>query len=202
MRDPVVDALRRGPARPGSPADALLASAAMAAESGAADVAYAEIDSPLGTLLIASTRRGLVAVSFASGGPDPVLDDLAVRLSPRIVRAPSRLDAAHRELDEYFGGRRRDFDLTLDWSLAGPFQRRILRRTAEIPYGATSTYSEIAARAGSPRGARAAGNALGANPLPIVVPCHRVLPRGGGIGGYTGGAHIKEALLRLESAGA
>lgn len=202
MTDPLLDALRRGPAPGAQMARTLGDAASRAADTGAADVTYAEIDSVLGVLLVAATHRGLVTVAFTSGGVDPILEDLAARLSPRIVRAPSRLDAARREIDEYLAGRRRRFDLPLDWSLVGPFQRRVLRRTAEIPYGATSTYAEIASRAGSPRGARAAGNALGANPLPILIPCHRVLPRGGRVGGYAGGTHVKEALLRLEAAGA
>jgi methylated-DNA-[protein]-cysteine S-methyltransferase len=202
MTDPLLAALRRGPTPAKQVSLALGNAAVRAADTGAADVAYAEIDSALGLLVVAATHRGLVTVAFARSGTDPVLEHLAARLSPRIVRAPSRLDIARREIDEYLAGRRRRFDLPLDWSLAGPFQRRVLRRTAEIPYGATSTYGEIASRAGSPRGARAAGNALGANPLPIVIPCHRVLPRGGTLGGYTGGTHLKEALLTLEAAGA
>jgi methylated-DNA-[protein]-cysteine S-methyltransferase len=129
-----------------------------------------------------------------------VLDDLARRVSPRVVRAPRRLDDARRELDDYFAGRRLGFDLPIDWSLTRGFAGEVLRQTARIPFGGTSTYAEVAARAGSPRAVRAAGNALGANPIPVVVPCHRVLRTGGALGGYTGGVERKQFLLRLEGA--
>jgi methylated-DNA-[protein]-cysteine S-methyltransferase len=174
--------------------------AARAAAEGVADVAYATVDSPLGPLLAAATPRGLACLSYTDfgGGADAVLDHLAARLSPRIVEAPARLDAARRELDEYFAGRRQAFDLPIDWSLTGGFTRRVLRATARVPFGATSTYKAIAAAAGSPTAFRATGNALGANPIPIVVPCHRVLATGGGLGGYTGGVRRKELLLRVE----
>src|SRR6202030_2734156 len=109
------------------------------------------------------------------------------RLSPRITQASAPFEQARRELDEYFEGRRREFALPLDWSLVGPCGRRVLRYTAAIPYGGVSSYGQAAAAAGSPRGSRAAGNALGANPIPIVVPCHRVLRSGGALGGYGGG---------------
>jgi methylated-DNA-[protein]-cysteine S-methyltransferase len=127
-----------------------------------------------------------------------VLEELSRRLSPRVLAAPRRLDATRRELDEYFSGTRNQFGLTLDWSLTQGFGRRVLEATARIPYGAVSTYKQVATDAGSPRGSRAAGNALGANPLPIVVPCHRVLHSGGGLGGYTGGLERKRALLAVE----
>lgn len=191
--------LRRGPGREDAVEEALARAAARAADTGAADISYVEADSSVGPLVLAATERGLVTVAFARSGAQDVLDDLAARLSPRIVRVPSRLDRARREIEEYLAGRRRVFDLALDWALVTPFQGRVLRCTAAIPYGGTATYAEIAARAGSPRGARAAGNALGANPLPIVVPCHRVLPRAGGPGGYAGGTPIKDILLRLET---
>ncbi len=119
-------------------------------------------------------------------------------MSPRILESPARLDPVRRELEEYFEGRRRRFQVPVNWSLTRGYGREVLRRTAEIPYGGASTYAEIAYLAGSPRGWRAAGNALGANPMPIVVPCHRVLASGGGIGGYTGGLHRKRFLLALE----
>ncbi len=128
-----------------------------------------------------------------------MLERLAGRLSPRILEAPAGgFDDLRRELDEYFERRRETFDIPLDWTLTTPFARRVLEATARIPFGATRTYAEIAAAAGSPKGARAAGNALGSNPVPIVVPCHRVLRGGGLLGGYTGGLHRKELLLRTE----
>jgi methylated-DNA-[protein]-cysteine S-methyltransferase len=179
---------------------AAAAAAARFAATAPADVTYAVLDSPVGTLVAAATPRGLARLAYEDedGGVDRVLDAIAARLSPRVLEAPARLDAVRRELDEYFAGRRRAFELPIDWSLAGPFGRRVLQATAAIPFGATSTYAEVAAHAGSPKGSRAAGNALGANPVPIVVPCHRVLRSGGGLGGYTGGLHRKEALLRIE----
>jgi methylated-DNA-[protein]-cysteine S-methyltransferase len=168
------------------------------AADGLADVSYAPVDSPFGTLHAATTRRGLVRLAFPEESVDAFLERLARRLSPRIVASPGSLDPVRRELDEYFAGRRRDFDLELDWSLITPFARRVLRMTAAIPYGGHLSYGEVAAEAGSPRGARAAGNALGANPIPIVIPCHRVLHSGGGIGGYGGGLDRKRYLLELE----
>jgi methylated-DNA-[protein]-cysteine S-methyltransferase len=167
-----------------------------AAAEGLLDVAYATVDSPLGQLLVAATPRGLVRLSYGAEGE--VLEDLADRLSPRILEAPSRLDEVRRELDEYFDGRRSEFDLPIDWSLTRGFTGKVLRATARIDFGKTSTYAEVAGRAGSPRAVRAAGNALGANPIPVVVPCHRVLRTGGALGGYTGGVERKEFLLRLE----
>ena len=182
------------------PADAAAATARFAA-TAPADVTYALVDSPVGTLVAATTERGLACLSYADheGGVDAVLDRLAARLSPRVLEAPARLDAVRRELDEYFERRRTTFDLPVDFSLSSAFGRRVLQATAAIPFGEVSTYARVAAQAGSPKATRAAGNALGANPVPIVVPCHRVLHTGGkGIGNYTGGVHRKEALLRLE----
>jgi methylated-DNA-[protein]-cysteine S-methyltransferase len=173
-----------------------LASAAQVA--GLLDVAYAEVDSPVGPLVAAATTRGLVRLAYADDGADSVLSDLARRISPRLLEAPARLDGIRRELDEYFAGRRREFEVPLDLSLVRGFGRRVLERTAEVPFGEVSTYAQIASRAGSPRGSRAAGNALGANPIPIVVPCHRVLRSGGGLGGYTGGLDRKRLLLGVE----
>jgi len=173
---------------------------AVAADAdGLLDVAYARCDSPLGELLLAATPRGLVKVGFASEAAG-ALDQLADRLSPRVLFSPARLDPVRRELDEYFAGRRHEFDLDLDWRLSSGFRRRVLRATARIPYGETSTYTRMASAAGSPRAHRAAGTALGANPLPIVVPCHRVLRSGGALGGYTGGLEKKQSLLELEGA--
>jgi methylated-DNA-[protein]-cysteine S-methyltransferase len=170
------------------------------AADGLADVSYAPVDSPFGTLHAATTKRGLVRLAFPEESVDAFLERLALGLSPRIVASSGSLDPVRRELDEYFAGRRRDFDLELDWSLITPFGRRVLRMTAAIPYGGHLSYGEVAAEAGSPRGARAAGNALGANPIPIVIPCHRVLHSGGGIGGYGGGLDRKRFLLELEGA--
>jgi methylated-DNA-[protein]-cysteine S-methyltransferase len=172
-----------------------------AAAEGLVDVAYARVGSPFGDLLVAGTGRGLVRVAFLPGyGEDEVLAELADALSPRVLEAPARLDEVRRELDQYFAGRRHDFDVDLDWRLSRGFSRRVLRSTARIPYGQTSTYARLAARAGSPRAFRAAGNALHRNPIPIVVPCHRVLRSGGHLGGYGGGLEMKESLLRLEGA--
>ncbi|HKH79714.1 MAG TPA: methylated-DNA--[protein]-cysteine S-methyltransferase [Solirubrobacteraceae bacterium] len=173
---------------------------ARAAAEGLADVSYATADSPFGTLLVAATRRGLVKLAFPEEDVDSVLERLALRISPRVVQATTPLDRVRRELDEYFAGRRRTFELKLDWTLTGPFARRVLAVTAEIPYGGVLSYAEVAADAGSPRGSRAAGNALGSNPIPIVVPCHRVLRSGGALGGYGGGLERKRWLLELEGA--
>ena len=172
-----------------------------AANEGLLDVAYTTLDSPVGPVLVAATQRGLIRISFCSHyDPDAVLVELCERVSPRVIEAPSYFDAVRRELDEYFEGRRTRFGLPLDWSLTGGFGRRVLKHTARIPYGKVSTYKEMAHAAGSPRAARAAGNALGSNPIPIVVPCHRVLHSGGGLGGYGGGLDNKLLLLKLEGA--
>jgi methylated-DNA-[protein]-cysteine S-methyltransferase len=181
------------------PADAAAAAARFAA-TAPADVHYALVDSPVGTLVAAATPRGLATLSYEDfhGGVDAVLDSLATKLSPRMLEAPARLDDVRRELDEYFEGRRRDFDLRIDWSLASEFTRRILKATATIPFGQTSTYGKVAAQAGNPKASRAAGRALGSNPIPIVVPCHRVVGTNGQLTGYTGGLHRKIALLQME----
>jgi methylated-DNA-[protein]-cysteine S-methyltransferase len=181
------------------PADAAAAAARFAA-TAPADVHYALVDSPVGTLVAAATPRGLAALSYEdhSGGADAVLDWLSAKLSPRMLEAPARLDDVRRELDEYFEGRRRDFDLPIDWTLTSPFGRRILEATAAIPFGRVGTYGEMAAKAGNPKASRAAGRALGANPIPIVVPCHRVIGASGRLTGYTGGLDRKVALLELE----
>lgn len=182
-------------------ADAAQRFAERAAHEGLLDVAYAGYESPLGRGLVAGTERGIVGVALPNRSTEDFLAELAAGISPRVLEAPRRLDRVRRELEEYFAGRRHDFDLPLDWRLARPgFYRRVLRATARIPFGATSTYGEIAARAGNPRAYRAAGSALGHNPIPIVVPCHRVLRAGGQIGEYGGGPQMKEFLLRLEGA--
>jgi methylated-DNA-[protein]-cysteine S-methyltransferase len=181
------------------PAEAAAAARRFAA-SAPADVHYALVDSPIGTLVAAATPRGLATLSYEDfdGGVDAVLDSLASKLSPRMLEAPARLDDVRRELDEYFAGRRRDFDLPIDWALASAFSRRVLAATAEIPFGQVSTYGAVAAQAGNAKASRAAGRALGANPIPIVVPCHRVIGAGGRLTGYTGGLHRKVALLEIE----
>jgi methylated-DNA-[protein]-cysteine S-methyltransferase len=211
----IEDALRRGahaPAGAGAAgaqrtramqhaaAQAARAVSVRAAAEGLADVSYASADSPFGALLVAKTKRGLVRLAFPEEDIDSMLERLAQRISPRIVEAPAALDTVRRELDEYFSGSRRGFELALDWTLVGPFGRRVLRATSEIPYGGVLSYAEVAADAGSPRGSRAAGSALGANPIPIVVPCHRVLRSGGALGGYGGGLERKRWLLELEGA--
>ena len=174
-----------------------------AARAGLLDVAYIVEDFPVGRLLLAVTPAGLVRVAYVDAGEDEssVLERLAERVSPRILTAPRKLDEPRRELEEYFAGGRRDFEVPIDWRLVSGFGRRILEATAAIPFGSVSTYTAVATEAGSPRGARAAGNALGANPLPIVVPCHRVLHADGGLGGYTGGLDRKRMLLAVEGRG-
>lgn len=185
------------PAEP--PAAAAEELADRAAVEDLLDVAYATTDSPLGPLIVAATPRGLVRVAYAdSTSRDQVLELLAARVSPRVLEAPARLDEPRRELDQYFEGRRTKFELPIDWSHLRGFTQKVLRETARIDFGELRTYADVAAGAGSPRAVRAAGNALGANPMPIVVPCHRVVRTGGGIGGYTGGLERKEFLLRLE----
>jgi methylated-DNA-[protein]-cysteine S-methyltransferase len=171
-----------------------------AAREGLADIVYAPVDSPFGTLLAASTKKGLVRLAFPEEPIDSVLESISLRLSPRIVSAPAALEDVRRELEEYFGGRRRQFATPLDWSLIGPFGRRVLRATAAIPYGGYLSYGEVAAEAGSPRAHRAAGTALGANPIPVVIPCHRVVRSGGVLGNYGGGPERKRWLLELEGA--
>ena len=169
-----------------------------AVDDGLADVAYAPVDSPVGELMAAVTRRGLVRLAYEDGRGDAVLSDLAARVSPRVIEAPARLDDVRRQLDEYFAGRRHAFDLGLDWTLAHGFTRRVLESTARIPFGELGTYRSVATGAGNAAAVRAAGNALGANPMPIVVPCHRIVRTGGALGGYTGGVQRKEFLLTLE----
>jgi methylated-DNA-[protein]-cysteine S-methyltransferase len=174
--------------------------AAAAADQGVLDVAYRTIGSPVGTLLLAATRRGLVRVAFASEGHDAVLQRLADRLSPRVLESPGQLDDVARELDEYFAGRRRSFDVPLDLALSHGFRREVLDHLPEIAYGRTETYTQVAAAVGNPRAVRAVGSACATNPLPVVVPCHRVLRSDGSLGGYLGGLDAKRALLALESA--
>lgn len=173
----------------------------LAAEAeGLLDVAYTTVDSPVGTLLLAATPKGLVRVAYGIEDHDRVLDTLAQRLSPRVLRAPKRLDSAARELDEYFGGRRQVFDLPLDLSLSSGFRQLVQRHLPEIGYGQTRTYRQVAELVGNPRAVRAVGTACATNPLPLVVPCHRVVRADGAPGGYVGGTAAKAALLSLEAA--
>jgi methylated-DNA-[protein]-cysteine S-methyltransferase len=166
--------------------------------SGLLDVAWATLDTPLGPIAVFVTPRGVVRVAYDRENFGEVADEVAAHVSPRVLLAPRRTDLVRRELDEYFGERRRSFDLPIDWTLVRGFNQGVLRATADIPFGETASYGEVAAAAGSPRAARAAGNALAGNPIPIVVPCHRVIHAGGGIGGYTGGLENKRFLLHLE----
>ena len=167
---------------------------------GLLDIAYTTIDSPVGTLLLAATPRGLVRVAYEIEDHDRVLDTLARRLSPRVLRAPKRLDPAARELGEYFGRQRRVFDVPLDLSLSRGFRQLVQRHLPEIGYGQTRTYKQVAELVGNPKAFRAVGTACATNPLPVVVPCHRVLPASGTPGGYVGGPDAKKALLSLEAA--
>lgn len=193
--------LARGPTAAGFDADRMAAGMqARAASEGLLDVAYASLDSPLGELLVAVTPRGLVRLAYLDEAPEEVLEELSERVSPRVLRAPERTDGVRRELEDYFAGSLHDFATPVDWSLVRGFAVDVLRATARVPFGKLTTYRDVADAAGSPRAARAAGNALGSNPIPIVVPCHRVVHAGGGLGGYTGGLDRKRFLLSLEGA--
>jgi methylated-DNA-[protein]-cysteine S-methyltransferase len=174
--------------------------AAAAQRDGVLDIAYRVVDSPVGPLLIAATEVGLLRVAYASEGHDAVLQRLADKVSPRILLAPDRLDTAARELDEYFAGVRREFDVPLDWRLSAGFRAAVLRHLPEIGYGRTASYAAVAELAGNPRAVRAVGTACATNPLPVVVPCHRVVRSDGAMGGYLGGPQAKRLLLDLEAA--
>jgi methylated-DNA-[protein]-cysteine S-methyltransferase len=175
--------------------------AAAAEREGLVDIAVERHDSPLGPLTLAATDNGLVRLGFSTEDEDEIFDELAAKVSPRVMRAPrGALGDARRQLDEYFDGRRREFDVDLDWRLVGGFRRGVLEATASIPYGDTGTYRSVAVAAGSPAAVRAAGTALAKNPIPIFVPCHRVLRSDGQIGNYRGGADAKARLLALEDA--
>jgi len=175
--------------------------AAKASDEGLLDVAYTTMDTPIGTVVVAATKKGLVRLVLPGESLDDVLMELAESVSPRVMAYPRRLDEARRELDQYFEGRRKRFELPRDWRLSHPgFYRRVLRATAKVPFGEVITYTDAAERAGSPRAFRAAGSALGSNPIPIVVPCHRVVRAGGDIGNYGGGPEMKRFLLELEHA--
>lgn len=175
--------------------------AVRASEEGLLDVAYATVDTPIGTAIVVGTRKGVVRIGLPGSRLDDVLGEVAEFVSPRVMSYPQRLDEARRELEQYFEGRRQRFELPLDWSLSPTgFYRRVLRATAKVPFGEMITYGEAAERAGNPRAFRAAGTAVGSNPLPIVVPCHRVVRAGGDIGNYGGGPEMKRYLLELEHA--
>ena len=171
-----------------------------AARDGLLDIGYAFTDSPFGPLLVAATRRGLVRLAYPDEDPNDALSDLAERISPRVLESAAMTDEVRRELEEYFAGRRTTFSTAVDLGLRTGFTKRVLRATARIPFGSVSTYRDVARRAGNERASRAAGNALGSNPVPVVVPCHRVVHVDGGLGGYTGGMERKEFLLQLEGA--
>jgi methylated-DNA-[protein]-cysteine S-methyltransferase len=169
-------------------------------QAGLLDVAYRTIDTSLGLLLLAATEAGLVRVAYALEDHDRVLEQLALRISPRVLRAPARLDRAARELDEYLTGRRRSFDLPLDFQLSTGFRRTVLRQLPQIGYGSTASYAAIALAAGNPKAVRAVGTACATNPLPLVVPCHRVVRSDGTLGQYLAGPEVKQTLLSLETA--
>src|SRR5215207_1733893 len=171
-----------------------------ATEAGLLDVAFRTIDSPVGALLLAATQLGLVRVAYQREGHDAVLQALASRISPRILAAPRRLDDVARQLDEYFAGRRTAFDVALDRRLSAGFRRTVLDHLAAISYGHTESYAEVAAATGHPGAVRAVGSACATNPLPVVVPCHRVVRSDGSLGGYLGGLDVKRTLLELEAA--
>jgi methylated-DNA-[protein]-cysteine S-methyltransferase len=170
-----------------------------AAQSGDAEVAFATLDTPVGRTSVAATPQGIVSVGLPNQPLDDFVERLAARISPRVVEAPGKLDEARRELAEFFEGDRREFQLALDWTLVpGGFYRKVLDATAKLGYGEVKTYGEIARSAGNPRAHRAAGTALGTNPLPIVVPCHRIVRAGPDPGNYGGGPELKRWLLELE----
>lgn len=170
-----------------------------AAASGVLDVAYRTVDSPIGPLLVAATQKGLVRVAFGLEDFDAVLTALAERVSPRVLESRPRLDAVATELDEYFSGRRQEFDLPLDFAMSSGFRQEVQRYLPHIGYGQTRSYKQVAESIGNPKAVRAVGTACATNPLPVVVPCHRVLRSDGGLGGYLGGLEAKSALLELET---
>jgi methylated-DNA-[protein]-cysteine S-methyltransferase len=178
---------------------------ARAERDGLIDLAYASVDSPFGELLLAQTDRGVVKLALPSHrgqgrSADDVLEELAASVSPRILESPGRLDRARRELDAYFEGKLHRFTVPVDWRLSHGFTSRVLHQVARIPYGKTLSYGDVARRAGNPRASRAAGSACGHNPVPLIVPCHRVVQASGAPGNYGGGPEMKQALLSLEGA--
>jgi methylated-DNA-[protein]-cysteine S-methyltransferase len=171
-----------------------------ASREGLLDVAYRTVDTPVGSLLLAATEQGLVKVAFDRQDHEAVLAALAKAISPRILRAPARLDPVVRQLDEYFAGERRTFDVPLDFRLARGFRLAVLEHLPEIAYGHTESYAQVATAAGSPKAVRAVGTACALNPLPVVVPCHRVVRSDGSYGQYAGGEEAKRTLLTMEAA--
>jgi methylated-DNA-[protein]-cysteine S-methyltransferase len=171
-----------------------------AQQAGILDIAYTTMDTPVGTLLLAATEKGLLRVAYESEGLDKVLDTLGTKVSSRILKAPKRLDSAAFEIDEYFGRKRKSFDLSLDLSLSSGFRQLVQKHLPQIAYGMTESYKQVAAIVGNPRAMRAVGTACATNPLPIVVPCHRVLRTDGSLGGYIVGLAAKTALLSMEAA--
>ena len=203
MRDKqIVDRLTSSFAGAGVDSDGALHSrlAALAERQGLLDVSYRTVDSPLGLLLLAATGEGLVRVAFSCEGHDAVLARLASDISPRILRTPRRLDEAAHQLDEYFAGNRRAFSVPIDLQLAHGFRRSVLEHLRRIPYGVTQSYATVARATGNPSAVRAAASACSHNPLPLVVPCHRVVRSDGTTGEYLGGPQAKRALLAMESA--
>jgi len=198
--DLIRDLTRSTDALPGQLAGLHARLAAAAQRDGILDVAYRVIETPVGSLLVAATETGLVRVAYATENHDAVLQSLADRISPRILAAPARLDHVARELEEYFGGHRRRFDVPLDWRLSAGFRSTVLHHLPEIGYGQTASYAAVARLAGHPKAVRAVGSACATNPLPVIVPCHRVVRSDGGVGGYLGGAEAKSILLTLEAA--
>ena len=176
--------------------DLLTAFAARADADGLVDVAWTDYDSPVGTLVLAATPEGLVTISYRD--TEEVIDRLAAKLSPRVVSYPRRLDGVRRQLDDYFAGHRQHFDVDLDWRLATPFQREVLSVVREVGFGEVTTYQDVARAIGRPTASRAAGGANARNPLPIVVPCHRVIGSDGSLTGYGGGVENKAYLLAME----
>ena len=170
-----------------------------AVRAGLLDAGYDVIESPIGPLLLAATDRGLLRISFNRGyDPEATLEEIARVAGPRVLRAPRAVDAAHRELDEYFAGRRHAFDLAIDLRGQASFSVVVLGELAKVPYGHTATYGELATRAGNPKAARAVGMVMNRNPVPVVLPCHRIVGASGSLIGYAGGLDIKEQLLRFE----
>jgi methylated-DNA-[protein]-cysteine S-methyltransferase len=174
----------------------------MRCASGSTNVSYRMIDTPVGPLLLAATSTGLVRIAYVNEGRDQVLSQLSEHVGPRVCYEPARLDNAAFEIDQYFAGRRRRFGLALDLRLVHGFRHAVLNCLVHIPYGATMSYAEVAVAAGSPKATRAVGSACATNPLPIVVPCHRVLRSDGTLGGYAAGLDVKRALLDLEASDA
>jgi methylated-DNA-[protein]-cysteine S-methyltransferase len=192
-------ALRSGADDESAAAAAATRLAERADADGLVEVAYSTLDTPLGPMLVAATDRGLVRVALPRETFEDVLDELSARISPRVLELRARTDEARRELEEYFDGTRRAFEVPLDWRLiTGPFRNSVLEAISLVPFGEAITYTEVAARAGNARAQRAAGNALGSNPIPVIIPCHRVVRTGGAVGGYGGGPEMKQFLLRHE----